>query len=57
MATNSILKSVTIRKKSLGKGLVRALETAASRKGKTVVVSKKHRTLHGEKIKEVFKGM
>lgn len=57
MATNSILKNVTIRKKELGKGLVRALEVAASRKGKRVVVSKKHQTLHGEAIKEVFKGM
>lgn len=57
MATNSILKSITIRDKKLGNGLLHALETASSRKGKKVVVSKVHKNLKGEAIKEVFKGM
>lgn len=54
MATKSILKNVDIRDKKLGKALVVALESAASKNAKEVVLSRTYKEISGDKINEIF---
>lgn len=54
MATKSILKNVDIRDKKLGKALVVALESAASKNAKEVVLSRTYKEIRGDKINEIF---
>ncbi|MBS3885751.1 MAG: hypothetical protein KGZ56_01725 [Dethiobacter sp.] len=54
MATKSILKNVDIRKKSLCRAFVSALENAKKKKSKEVTLSKTCTEIREEKIKEIF---
>lgn len=54
MATNSILKNVDIRKKSLCRAFVSALENAKKKKSKEVILSKACTEIKEERIKEIF---
>ena len=54
MATKSILKNVDIKDENLGKSLVVALENAASKRSKTVSLSRTYSDVRGQKIKELF---
>lgn len=54
MATKSIYKSVSIKNRSLGNGLVSALENAKNKKAKQVLISKKVVDIKKDKIREIF---
>lgn len=54
MATKSIYKSVSIKSRPLGNGLVSALENAKNKKAKPVVISKKVVDIKKDKIREIF---
>lgn len=54
MATNSILKNVTITDKKLGRSFVTALEKAENRIDKDIKLSRIVSDIKGEKIKEIF---
>ena len=54
MATNSILKNVTIIDKKLGRSFVTALEKAENRIDKDIKLSRTVSDIKGEKIKEIF---
>lgn len=54
MATNSILKNVTITDKKLGRSFVTALEKAENRIDKDIKLSRTVSDIKGEKIKEIF---
>lgn len=55
MATKSILKSVDIKEKKLGKSLVIALENAAGKRSKDVQLSRTYEDIHGEKLRSILK--
>ena len=54
MATKSILKNVDIKDKKLGKSLVVALEHAAGKSSKKIIMNRSYKDIHGEDIKKVF---
>lgn len=54
MATNSILKNVTIRDKKLGRDFVSALENASKKRRVPVTFSRGHFDVKGAAIKEMF---
>ena len=55
MATKSILKNITIRKRALGKNFVNALSNAKEASCHDVKLSKKCSELSREEIAKVFK--
>lgn len=54
MATNSILRCVTIREKGLAKSFVNALENAQNKKSKKITIQKAVKELTKDQIKEIF---
>lgn len=54
MATSSIFKDVRVKRKSLGRNFVRALENAESMPAKEIVMSKRVQEIKGESIKRLF---
>ena len=50
MATNSILKNVTIRDRKMGRDFVYAIENASRKKSPPVVISKAHMDVKGNDI-------
>ncbi len=54
MATRSIYKDVVIKNKTLGRGLVNALEHAKDKKCKEVTMQKQLTNVKKDKIKEIF---
>ena len=55
MATKSIYKNVSIKSRSLARGLISALENAQNKKKKEVVLSKSLQSVSKDKIAEIFK--
>lgn len=54
MATKSILKSVDIKDKKLGKSLVIALEKAADKHAKNVQLSRTYEDAKGDKLRSIL---
>lgn len=54
MATKSIYKNVSVKKKSLSHALVRALENASAKGSKIVTLKKECREVKGTEIKSIF---
>lgn len=54
MATKSMLKSVDVRDKYLGRNLISALENAEKKGAKSVTFSKSVKTVRKDKIKALF---
>lgn len=54
MATKSILKNVDIKDKKLGKSLIIALESAAGKQSKDVVLSRRYKDVRGKDIKTIL---
>lgn len=55
MATKSILKSVDIKDKKLGKSLVIALENAAGKHSRDVQLSRTYEDVRGDKLRSILK--
>ena len=54
MATNSIMRRIVVKDKRFGRQLLNALENASRVKSKEVHLTKKHREVKGEQIKDLF---
>ncbi len=54
MATKSILKDITIRDKQLAHSFVSALDQVEHSKYKPIQITREHKELTGDKIKEFF---
>ncbi|NLL53425.1 MAG: hypothetical protein GX248_12065 [Peptococcaceae bacterium] len=54
MATSSIFNDVRIKRKSLGRNFVKALENAEKIPTKDVILSKRVQEVKGESIKKLF---
>lgn len=55
MATSSITQSILIRDRNSGRQLISALENADKKRSQEVTLSKTHREIRGEAIKELFR--
>lgn len=55
MATSSITQNIIIKDKKGSRQLISALENAKNQQSKEVTLSKMHREIRGDKIKELFK--
>lgn len=54
MATKSIYKNVSFKKRTLSHALVRALENASEKGSKVVTLQKQYREIRGSEIKNLF---
>jgi len=54
MATNSILRTVSIKDRKLVKSFIEALENAKNKKSQTVIISKKVKHLDKADLDKVF---
>ncbi|WP_343101009.1 hypothetical protein [Romboutsia sp. MSSM.1001216sp_RTP31141st1_G3_RTP31141_220114] len=55
MATKSILKSVNIKEKNLGRRFVEALESAQCKKEKEIKLKRAYKDVKKEEIKDLFR--
>lgn len=54
MATKSILKTIDIKDKKLGKALILALENAANKQAQDVQLSRTYEDVKGEKLRSII---